>query len=198
MTVLRRGAWRVARGAWRVARGAWRKAYPGISTPINIETRVDPHAPRTIAVLSVSRVGARFAIDDSMCSENILHEMESKYRCRYERGGQGSGLRAFPVTHVLEAGRVCADSGRLMRYAHVSVSNGELLNWCIMDDAGCRLLHGCERNIGGTRAGYVAMIRRVLRRLQPYGARRVYPRDLANRRGPARTASQWSLHGWPR
>lgn len=130
--------------------------------------------------------------------QDIILEMERKYHCRYELGGQGSGLCAFPVTHVLEAGRVGAESGRAMRYAHISVSNGELLNWAIYDETGHRMIHGAELNIGGTRAGYVAMIRSVLRRLQPYGARRVYPRDRAHRRGPARSGGQWSLQGWPR
>jgi hypothetical protein len=136
--------------------------------------------------------------NDLLNMQNILHEMEHRYHCRYELGGQGSGLQAFPVTHVLETGRVGGDSGRAMRYAHISICNGELLNWSIMDAAGCRMIHGAERNIGSTRAGYISMIRRVLQRLQPYGARRVYPRDCAHRRGPARAPSQWSLHGWAR
>ena len=127
-----------------------------------------------------------------------LDEMERTYHCRYEIGGAGSGLQAFPVTHVLEAGRVGADSSRSMRYAHINIGNGELLNWCIYDEAGHRMMHGAERNIGGTRAGYVAMIRRALKWLQPYGARRVYPRDKANRKSPARIAAQWTRHGWPR
>jgi hypothetical protein len=122
---------------------------------------------------------------------DIIHEMESTYHCRYERGGQDSGFQAFPVTHVLEAGRVGTFSGRLMRYAHISVYSGELLNWCIYDEIGHRMIQG-------TRAGYIRMIRSGLHRLQSYGARRVYPRDPAHRRGPARTASQWTLQGWPR
>ena len=130
--------------------------------------------------------------------QDILREMEHRYHCRYERGGQGSGLQAFPVTHVLEAGHTGADSGHAMRYAHISICNGECLNWSIMDADGRRMIHGAERNLGGNRAGYVAMIRRGLRRLQPYGARRVYPRDSAHRRSPARPAEKWSLQGWPR
>lgn len=129
--------------------------------------------------------------------QDILREMEDRYHCRYERGGQGSGLQAFPVTHVLETGRVGADSGREMRYAHIGICNGDLLNWSIMDAAGGRMIHGSEQNLGGTRAGYIAMIRRALRRLQPYGARRVYPRACAHRRGPARAPAQWSRQGWP-
>jgi hypothetical protein len=119
---------------------------------------------------------------------SILRDMEHRYHCRYERGGPGSGLQAFPVTHVLEAGT--------MRYAHISLCNSELLNWSISDAAGCRMIYGIERNLAGTRAGYIEMIRRVLQLLRSYGARRVYPRDPAHRMKPARTSAQWSLQGW--
>ena len=128
---------------------------------------------------------------------DILREMEHRYRCRYENGGPGLGLQAFPVTHVLE-GHAEANSARAMRYACVRICNGELLNWSILSADGGRVIHGAERNLSGTRAGYIAMIHRVLQRLQSYGARRVYPRDPAHRMGAARASAQWCPQGWPR
>jgi len=112
---------------------------------------------------------------------DILREMEQRYRCRYEGRAEAE-----------------ANSARAMRYACVRICNGELLNWSILSADGGRVIHGAERNLSGTRAGYIAMIRRVLQRLQSYGARRVYPRDPAHRMGAARAAAQWCPQGWPR
>lgn len=133
-------------------------------------------------------------VDTAIAKANLVREMEQRYHCRYELGNGGSGRPAFPVTHVLEAGCVGADSGRTMRYAHIHISNGELLIWCISDAAGFPVIHGAEQNLDRTRAGY---IHRALRHLQPYGARRVYPRSPAYRQGPARTADRRSPQGWP-
>lgn len=119
---------------------------------------------------------------------NIVNEMERRYHCRYEAG---NGV-TFPVTHVIDGAAGSA------RYACITINNGEVLNYMICDAFGAVLVHGSEQNHARTRLGYVRMIRRALRHVRAYGVtRRVYPRDAANRKAPARPALRWDANRWP-
>jgi len=123
---------------------------------------------------------------------NLAADMERQYHCKYITGAHGT----FPVTHVLNNG----DRGEgktPVRYAHIGISNGEHVSWALYDVHGNVVVHSSERNHGRTRHGYIRMIPAALRHVRCYEAQRVYPSNMAHRKGPARNPAQWSVNSWP-
>jgi hypothetical protein len=116
-----------------------------------------------------------------------IEQMERQYGLRYETAPWG----LFPVTHRLD-GTKFPYSGTHAAWAYISISNVEVLNWCILDDLGSRVIHGAEQNFARTRSGYYQMIRRALKHVRSYGAARVYPRHLEDRATRFEISRRWA------
>jgi hypothetical protein len=120
-----------------------------------------------------------------------IKQMERQYGLRYETAKWG----LFPVTHRLD-GTKFPYSGTHAVWACVSVGNVEVVNWCLLDEHGSRVIHGSEQNFARTRSGYYRMIRRALQRVRSYGAVRVYPRRVEDRAVRFEISRRWAPKAW--
>ena len=103
-----------------------------------------------------------------------LIDMERRFGVRYEAAPWG----AFPVTHAVD--QPLGDSGRRAVWGCVTISNFEVVQWCLYTELGDRAIHGTEHNYGRTQQGYYQMLRRALKHMS--AGRRLYPRDPSVRK----------------